>query len=229
MNDDRFQHYWPDDSKLEERLERAYDAFGVPVELRKAAGSFLAILKNKNETTRFHYEHSIRVGLLGQAIGNFVHFGAKPLFFAGLLHDVGKALVPASTLGKTDDWTPADSQAIETHVLDGYRLLRDKFDFTAQILVWHHRFQKNCYPLELPPQLHPYSNATEVVIAMYGRLLAIADTFDALHRINAREGRKTILSGAEIRERMLAAHPDLRELIEALYEAEILPMIKGGR
>lgn len=184
--------------------------------------AMLAPLGTKGEAGRFHRDHSIRVGLLASKIGVALDLDAKALFFAGLLHDVGKALVPCCTLSATTHWTAEDQVAMEQHVLDGFRLLRDRFDFSAHVIVWHHKFQTRGYPKELPAALQPFSEETLDKAREYGKLLMVADVFDAMHRVNTATGGKA-LTAEEIREQMLKLQPELLgDLVPRLYEKGVL-------
>jgi streptomycin 6-kinase len=58
-------------------------------------------------------------------------------------------------------------------------------------------------------------------IDLYARILALADVYDAMHRINDATGGQA-LSGEEIRRRMLDSNPDQRHLVGELYAADIL-------
>ncbi|MBI4128981.1 MAG: HD domain-containing protein [Parcubacteria group bacterium] len=218
---DTFSHYLDPRFTLEERLRRTFDELRIDNEQREAISAFLAPLKTKDPVTKFHYEHSIRVGLLARRIARFMHLDEKALFYAGLMHDVGKSQTCLGTLGKTGGWTDADTEEIKKHVTDGYRFLRDRFDFTAEVIVLHHRFQAGGYPAEVPPSLHSYSEGTKTMIMLYGRILALADVYDALHRINDKFGVREALSGEQIKEKMLLFNPDQRRLITELYDAEI--------
>lgn len=207
---------------LEQQFSNACDELEIREEDKDAILSFLAPLRDKDPATNFHFLHSLRVGLLARKIGEFVHHEGKPLFVAGVLHDLGKCQVALEVLGKTENWTEADTQAIKRHVTDGYRMLRGRFDFSAEIILWHHRFQENGYPKRLPPLLHDYKEASKLLIVEYGRIIALADVYDALHRMNDKFGKTKKLSGEEIREKMLEFNPDRIKLILALYEAGIL-------
>ena len=176
---------------------------------------------SKHPITRLHGEHSKRVGLKAGEIAEFTDLDKKALLYAGLTHDLGKCQVPLSTLGKTSGWTEKDSEAIKTHVLDGYRMLMGRFDFTADTMVLHHTFQINGYPGEIPPPLHPYSEETQLLIVEHGRILALADVYDALHRENDKFGEKRVLTDKEIREQMFIFNPDREKLVEDLYEVGI--------
>jgi putative nucleotidyltransferase with HDIG domain len=215
----KFVPYLDPKTRLADRLERSYRELELIQVQRQGVEALLAPLRAKDQET---YEHSIRVGLLARLIAHFVHLDDRPAFYAGLLHDVGKAQVRRDLLTKTAGWTAADSEEIKAHVLDGYRLVRDLFDFSAEIILWHHRFQPRAYPVELPLPLHDYGEGSRVMIAFFGRILALADCFDALHRVNERSGQVRTLSGEEIKAEMFRLHPDQRVLIKELYEADIL-------
>src|SRR3989344_5597210 len=204
---------------LEAEFEETMDELRLVEDIKSSARNFLVILKGKSLST---YGHSLRVGLLARKIARFMHLDEKALFFAGIFHDLGKSQVPLSTLHKTAGWSPEDAKIMESHVIDSYRLLRDKFDFSAGIILWHHRFQKNAYPTELPPSLHRYSEGTKVLIQEYGRVLAIADVYDALHRKNNKFEEGESLTGEQIRQKIFEFNSDRKELIEELYNVGIL-------
>ena len=211
-----FQTYLDPAVSLEGRLQEAFARHRVASERQVGIGAFLSVLEVKDRST---YEHSVRVGLVASRIGELMYLDAKALLYAGLLHDVGKALTRLPTLQKTADWTPEDAEEMRRHVTDSFRLLAGVFDFSADVVLWHHRFQMNGYPETMPEPLHGYSEGTRVMIAFYGRLLALADCYDALHRVNSKFGA---VSGEGIREKMLQFNPDQRRLIEELYAAGVL-------
>jgi putative nucleotidyltransferase with HDIG domain len=219
--------YFPEAPTLEELLESAFVNSSVKLADRTAIKAFLGPLKVKGEIGRFHYEHSLRVGILARKLAKALGLpiaAERAMLFAGLLHDIGKALVPLDTLGKTDSWTEEDQRNIEPHVDDGFRMLRGKFDFSAQIMAWHHRFQPNCYPKEPAPLLHGYATDKELEIQVHGRLLMIADSFDAMHRVNFQYGKKQALSAQEIKRRMLENNKDWEHIVEFFYREGVLPM-----
>src|SRR3989338_8412594 len=212
----KFVNYRDQGVPIEERLRWAFDEIQLPNDQRESVVAFLHPLKIKDRTT---YEHSIRVGLLARRIARFMHLDEKALLYAGLLHDISKAQTRLETLQKTESWTAADTEEIMRHVIDGYRLVRNHFDFSAEVILWHHRFQAGGYPKELPAPLHEYSEGTKTMIAFYGRILALADCFDALHRVNDKFGS---LTGEQIKEKMVTLNRDQRVLVEELYNASVL-------
>lgn len=198
-----------------------YADLQVSGENQRALDAFLAPLRDKGPVYRYHYMHTLRVTILCVDVAKFMHLDQKALFYAGLLHDVGKSLVPIVTLGKTTGWTENDTRNIRPHVMDGYRMIRGRFDFSAEVIIWHHRFQSKGYPSKVPGSLHPYCLGTKTMIEMYGRILSLCDQFDAFHRVNDANGEAVPRTGEEIKELMFKANPDQRFLLTELYEADV--------
>lgn len=213
-----FINYLNPSTTLESHLQKAFARLQIDEVRKSEIEAFLAVLKIKDLAT---WEHSVRVGLVASKIASFMHLNERALFYAGCLHDTGKAQTNPSTLKKTSGWTNEDTEEIRQHVMDGYRLVRGHFDFSAEIILWHHRFQPNSYPTENPPSLHDYSQGTKIMIPLFGRLLALADQYDALHRLNERftAGRNEI--GQWVRNQIGEQNPDQRSLVHELYEAHI--------
>ncbi len=216
-----FVNYIQDPTSLWRRVEDHFKRLHVESENRKVIVSFLLPLREKGPVYRFHYDHTLRVALLCVEVAKFMHLDQKAMLYAGLLHDIGKALVPIETLGKTSGWTDQDTRNIHPHVMDGYRMLRGKFDFTAEVILHHHRFQANGYPARVPHELHPHCLGSQTMIQMYGRILALCDQFDAFHRINDHGGKVTVPTGESIRDSMFKTNSDQRVLLGELYRAEV--------
>ena len=203
-------------AELEDRFFETCKELNVKPEHQTQIYELLAPLRNADASVRAHYAHSLRVGHKAQQIAAFTHHERRPLLIAGTVHDIGKSKIPPEVLGKTTDWTEADALVMEEHVIAGYEILRGHFDFSAEIMLWHHRFQKRGYPRILPPPLHEYADATKVLIVEYGRILALADVYDALHRPNNKfQGR---MSGTRVKELMLQFNPDRETLVKRLYD-----------
>jgi HD-GYP domain-containing protein (c-di-GMP phosphodiesterase class II) len=153
--------------------------------------------------------------------GKIAIFAAKPgisarmLLWAGLLHDIGKTLVPPGVLSKASDFTQDDRDAMEPHVKYGWDMLADVHDYAAHIIVRHHQFGPKPYPAELPPLPEHLRDKAEM-IQTAARLLVLADYFDALtYRENDKNGGKP-LTAKEKREIYMRDNADQKELIELL-------------
>jgi putative nucleotidyltransferase with HDIG domain len=213
-----FVNYLDPRLSLEERLKQTFDDLQITHRRRREIRTFMDVLKAKDLGT---YEHSIRVGLLMRAIARFMHLEQKAALYPGLLHDIGKSLTDLKTLQKTEGWTPEDSAEMVPHVIDGYRLLRGRFDFSADVMLWHHQFQSKVYPAEIPAPLRSYNTGTKVLIPFFGRLLALADQFDATHRLNDRFEADEMRIGEWIKKQMIERNLDQSVLVQELYDASI--------
>jgi putative two-component system response regulator len=123
-------------------------------------------------------EHTDRIGrhsrMLAGAAGMPAGFTER-IGYAAPLHDVGKVAVPDAVLLKPGRLTPQERVVIETHAEQGYRLLRGSsskvLEMAASIAWTHHeRWDGTGYPRRLAGEDIPVE----------GRIVAIADVYDAL-------------------------------------------------
>lgn len=211
-----FLDYFDPSVSLEDAVSDQFDRHRVGMRVRETIRSFLAVLKCRDLET---YRHSLRVGIVAARIGEHVRMDPKPLLYGGLLHDIGKTLVDPGVLTKRTRFDESDYEAIRSHVMDGYRMLRGILDFTADTIVRHHSFQERGYPAVLPEPLHRYGPNGRERLDAYGKLLMTADVYDAAHRRNDRgEGVRT---GDDIRCLMTKMFPDELGLIDTLYLEDI--------
>lgn len=135
--------------------------------------SMTAAIDAKDRYTRGHSERvahmarmlSLRAGL-GEAFAERVHI-------AGLVHDVGKIGVPEAVLGKRGKLTDEEFAQIKLHPEIGHRILRDiplLDDILPGVLHHHERWDGRGYPHMIGGESIPLS----------ARVLAVADTFDAM-------------------------------------------------
>jgi len=94
---------------------------------------------------------------------------------ASTLHDLGKVAIPDSILKKPGTLTPEEFAIIQTHARHGYDMLRYSnrplLKAAAIIAHEHHeKFDGTGYPRGLAGE----------TIHLYGRIVALADVFDAL-------------------------------------------------
>jgi putative nucleotidyltransferase with HDIG domain len=97
----------------------------------------------------------------------------ETLRWAGLLHDIGKLGVRDDVLHKTGPLEPHERAEIESHAALGFEMLRDVAflrDALPAIRGHHERWDAGGYPDGLRGEsIHPHA-----------RLLAVADSFDAM-------------------------------------------------
>jgi putative two-component system response regulator len=122
--------------------------------------------------------HIERVGEHAAAIGRAI--GLEParvelLRIAAPLHDIGKIAVPGAILRKPEPLTDVERSLIEQHTERGRELLQgsgnDVLELAATIAWTHHeRWDGGGYPRGLVGEAIP----------LEGRIVAVADVFDAL-------------------------------------------------
>jgi hypothetical protein len=134
----------------------------------------------RDEDTGAHIERIGRFStLLAEAVGMSPEFCHR-IGHAAPLHDVGKVAIPDAILLKPGPLTAEERAIVETHAEEGHRLLRGSsssiLDMGATIALSHHeRWDGGGYPRGLVAEKIPIE----------GRIVAIADVFDALtsHRV----------------------------------------------
>jgi len=129
---------------------------------------------HSNETGR----HVQRVAEYSQLLGR--HYGlseeeVKILGYASAVHDIGKLTVSDNILNKRGKLTKEEFEQIKQHTVHGYNMLRHSnrslLKAAATIAYEHHeKYDGTGYPRGLKGE----------DIHIYGRIVALADVFDAL-------------------------------------------------
>ena len=120
--------------------------------------------------------HSQRVSEYSVMIAKKYGFGEKELDNlrkAALLHDIGKIGIPDAILNKPSKLTEEEYERMKSHVTLGAEILKDftLVDNASEGAKYHHeRYDGTGYPEGLAGKEIP----------LYGRIIAIADAFDAM-------------------------------------------------
>ncbi len=145
--------------------------------IQRAYEDTLIVLANAIEL-RDHYTvgHTWRVTNFSMVIARELNWSEeklKEVQMGGVLHDVGKIAVDDSILQKPGKLTDEEYAKMQVHPERGARLLQD-VEFLQSLIpycLYHHeRFDGKGYPYGLKGDAIP----------LEGRLVAVADTFDAL-------------------------------------------------
>ena len=135
--------------------------------------SLVAAVDAKDEYTRGHSERVYEVAImLGERIGLDTS-DLRDLSWAALLHDVGKIAIGREILNKPSRLSDEEFAVIKTHPDRGVRVLEPipQLQHILPAIRHHHeRFDGHGYPLGL--------KGMEIPLA--SRILAVADTFDAM-------------------------------------------------
>lgn len=125
---------------------------------------------------RYTNGHSQRVAKysveLGKRMGKSEE-ELKELYYAGMLHDVGKIHIPDAIINKPSKLTDDEFEYIKLHPVSGYHILKDMKEnpSISQGAKWHHeRYDGRGYPNGLSGDTIP-----EVA-----RIIGVADAYDAM-------------------------------------------------
>ena len=132
-------------------------------------------LESRDVNTGDHTERVSRYALLIARELGLDDDRCEMIRAASPLHDVGKIAVPDAILLKRGKLTPRERNAMEGHTEAGYRILAGSgsalLDLAATVALTHHeRYDANGYPRRLGG----------AAIPLEGRIVAVADVFDAL-------------------------------------------------
>jgi HD-GYP domain-containing protein (c-di-GMP phosphodiesterase class II) len=131
-------------------------------------------LKSKDETT---YVHSLAVSGLMSLLGQALDFDDETigvLAVAGMLHDIGKLLIPREILTKPGQLTPQEREIIRQHPEGGFQLLSGYPGMPQLVLdicrLHHEALDGSGYPLGLKQD----------ALSAPVRLSTVCDVFEAL-------------------------------------------------
>ena len=135
--------------------------------------ALVSAIEAKDEYTRGHSE---RVALYGRRLAEELGLSddfCQRLYLTGLLHDVGKIGVRDAVLRKAGPLTEEEFSEIKQHPDMGWQILHDLAPLAyvlPGVLHHHENFDGTGYPDKLPSNNIPLD----------GRILAVADAFDAM-------------------------------------------------
>ncbi len=122
------------------------------------------------------YTHCLNVALICNVFGSWIKMNEediKTLTLCGLLHDIGKLLIPEKIITKPAKLTIEEYDVIKTHSLEGYNAIKD-LDIDDHIknaaLMHHERCDGSGYPFGLKTNR----------IDRFARIVSIADVYDAM-------------------------------------------------
>ena len=144
---------------------------------QKAAERVLELVAALNVHDRITHGHSERVRAYSRTIGEELGLNERELDrlqWAGLLHDVGKLLVPAAILNKAGPLTDSELAIVREHPEHGRNLVTPLTGWLGESsrAVWEHheRWDGRGYPAGLA--------GTEISLA--ARIVSVADAFDVM-------------------------------------------------
>ena len=140
-------------------------------------GSALISLARIKTADDYTYMHSVAVCAMMLALARQLGLNEENIRaagIAGLLHDMGKALLPTHVLNKPGKLTAAEFEIVKSHPERGHRLLSKDGNASAMTLdvcLHHHeKIDGSGYPKGLKGE----------AISLYAKMGAVCDVYDAI-------------------------------------------------
>lgn len=175
----------------------AYDRIFLTREIQDTQREVIEILGSVVETRSSETAYHVRrvaefTSLLAQKAG-LDEREAGLLKLASFMHDVGKIGVPDAILNKPGRLTAEEFEQIKTHTTLGHAILgssrREIMETASIVALQHHeRWDGRGYPRGLKGE----------EIHLYGRIVALADVFDALVNKRVYKEKMTLEEAADI-------------------------------
>ncbi|WP_034446082.1 HD-GYP domain-containing protein [Butyrivibrio sp. AE2032] len=175
---DKFEHSIKDiiagnkELDLDQMMSPIYSLLGDG----KRASSIFDMLHNLRMYDDATYTHCINVALISNILAQWLKWNESEIQTAtqaGLLHDIGKLLIPDNIITKPGHLTDDEYAIIKTHPQKGYDAL-EKLEVSSHVknaaLMHHERCDGSGYPLKL----------TGPQIDKFAKVVAIADVYDAM-------------------------------------------------
>ena len=166
----------------------------------------------------YTHGHSSRVADYSRKIASMIGKNedeCSDIYYAALLHDVGKIGVPDSIINKNGKLTPEEFNIIKKHATIGYQILSEISDFPYLSTVarnHHERFDGTGYPDGLKGKDIPE----------LARIISVADAYDAM---TSNRRYRSHLPQEKVREEFIRCSgtqfdPDIVKIIINLIEQD---------
>jgi len=135
-----------------------------------------ALVRTIDAKDRYTNGHSLRVAEYSKEIARRMNKTEKEqetIYYAGLLHDVGKIRIPVDVINKPGKLTDEEYEQIKIHPVTSYHILKDIFDDVKVkngAKFHHERYDGTGYPNGLKGE-----NIPEIA-----RIIGVADAYDAM-------------------------------------------------
>lgn len=149
--------------------------------------------------------HCERVALLAESVAKKYNKDPKATFFGGLLHDIGKTVLPFQLFdGHNID--ASEYMLVKEHAFDGFSILQGMHLFTALCSGAHHAMYKAGYGISAEDLPKEWGLDTITKMLEIATIISICDFVDAATH------RKT-----EIKDGSDAVAHDLRGMLQKKY------------
>ena len=157
----------------------------------RAADTYTELLKVKERSMPYHSLNVADFSLLifQDLFPSADQIARLNIYFAGLLHDVGKIFLPESIIAKGDSITESESNYLKRHAIAGYELVKNEvlgievFKSLPKYIKHHHEwFDGSGYPDGLQGEDIP----------LFSRIIQVAESIDVMLSDRGEKERNTL-------------------------------------
>ncbi len=178
---------------------------------------WLSQLRTKDELTA---QHSLNVCILSIVLGRHINLETEDLNrvgLCGMMHDVGKLLIPPEILHKSTPLDEEETRTMKTHTRLGYNLLKssDNMSSSAAVvaLTHHEQLDGKGYPRRL----------LEPGISHFTKIVSIANAYDAMTADKPFQRGKTHLEATHILANLAGTHFDSALVVKFIESIGVYP------
>ena len=180
--------------------------------------SLVFAIEAKDDYTRGHSERVCQYSLLMAERLGLDEERKKILQWSSILHDSGKIGIPESILNKPWRLEDEEYQIIKNHPMKGHTILEPLEQLASSLpgmLHHHERYDGKGYPQGLKGKKIP----------LEARIIAVADTFDAITSSRAYRPAKTPEEALEEIEKVAGTQldPDLVKVFKEVFTRDLAP------
>lgn len=212
-------------------MERIANGQGIDTKLAKQAvaecvnsilhspDAFLWLnqLKNKDKYTA---QHSLNVCALSIVLGRYLNFSTANLNnvgLCGMMHDMGKMLVPLDILNKPDKLAPDEMEIMRSHTSLGYELLKSSdqmYPGAIETAYSHHEtLDGRGYPRKI----------SQNGLSLFTRMVTIVDIYDAITSDRVYQKGRTHLEATNVLANLAGTQMDERLVIKFIECLGVYP------
>lgn len=178
---------------------------------------WLAQLRNKDEYTA---QHSLNVSILSIVLGRHINLSVadlNKLGLCGMMHDIGKLLIPPEILHKTTPLDEEETRIMRTHTRLGYNLLRANDNMIASAatvaLTHHEQLDGKGYPRRMQ----------DSGISHFTKIVSIANAYDGMTSDRNDRRGKTHLEATHLLTNLAGTHFDPVLVVKFIESIGVYP------
>jgi hypothetical protein len=176
---------------------------------------FLALSSINHREVKKHAE---RVALLSEATARQLKLDTKASFFSGLLHDLGKLVLPAE-LFQEKEITAREYEKIKAHALAAFKILQQLHPFVALCAGLHHALYEKGYGLTMKDFSKKWPPNMVKKILEIATIVSVCDFIDAATHRKTHLRQKTEDKNKTLRQKLLEKYPDNILIVETALKA----------